>query len=848
MFVVLCLLLLLLPLHLLLLHLLLLLLLLLLLQTLSDGKPIIIEGMHLDPGLYIQDFQRRGIIMLPARPAASISPIRTARTAAATAGSPQTPQAAGFRRSLTATPRRFTAAEGAETAAAVAVAGGVPASYGSAVDGDGSVRVSLGGRSWSAGPELSARSGGSSVAAGAATDRLPALTEVDSRHGTSSSGEAQQQQQVAANLQQHEQQRKEQQQEQWQDEQQRQQQQQPGTTAANSNGWLRSTSTAQTEHQHVEQAALGSSSSTSIFPQQQQQQQQRLADESSSNPAAAGAVEPIEEAAPDGFELTAAGTLLQAAAAAAAAGSENQALAHEESKLQTPAHSRPASPSTPPAVVMLDELQVCAATAEAVALLQHRQQYQQQQQQGLGPLGSPYSSIGSEGGPTGGSPALSMEHSTTEVVSRQPSCCSPLLSQEPSAPDFSSSSVGAVGGSSTAAVLPGSMSPMTGSTSAVHRLSRSNAWQQLQPAEQLQQQQQQLQKQQQGVEPDLIAQGMLEQQLRQQEHTSSCAEQLWESANQQQQQQVEGSSEHISNGEVAAEQELIKEGVHGFHGSNEQNGALVASSVAESEGVAADLLQVLQQQGSQQLSSVSSPKQQQQQQQRRPGLPPLPPLAPQQPRSPLAARTRPEENQQQNGSYASSSAAVTKPDETATAAADAGAKVASVCSTLEVQQQQPVSLQSSKAGGEQVQRPLFVPILVYMDEADHVLMQEEALSHLGMFNSDSSIDNTTGPSQAAAAGADDVHVSSSEAAGAAAADGSGSSGECSSSSSNTAVPVSGGEALRRMRLLQEYLCAYEAQGLPVVKVTYGNFGEALDKLHEYILQCIKCAMTESGQL
>ncbi|WIA30378.1 hypothetical protein OEZ86_000464 [Tetradesmus obliquus] len=56
-----------------------------LIKTLTDGKPIIIEGAHLDPGLYIQDFQRRGIIMLPARPAAAISPIRTARTAAAAA-------------------------------------------------------------------------------------------------------------------------------------------------------------------------------------------------------------------------------------------------------------------------------------------------------------------------------------------------------------------------------------------------------------------------------------------------------------------------------------------------------------------------------------------------------------------------------------------------------------------------------------------------------------------------------------------------------------------------------------------------------------------------------------------
>lgn len=37
-------------------------------QTLSDGKPLIIEGMHLDPGLYIQDFGCSGIIMLPVRP------------------------------------------------------------------------------------------------------------------------------------------------------------------------------------------------------------------------------------------------------------------------------------------------------------------------------------------------------------------------------------------------------------------------------------------------------------------------------------------------------------------------------------------------------------------------------------------------------------------------------------------------------------------------------------------------------------------------------------------------------------------------------------------------------------
>lgn len=36
-------------------------------QTLSDGKPIIIEGLHLDPALFIPEFARAGVIMLPAR-------------------------------------------------------------------------------------------------------------------------------------------------------------------------------------------------------------------------------------------------------------------------------------------------------------------------------------------------------------------------------------------------------------------------------------------------------------------------------------------------------------------------------------------------------------------------------------------------------------------------------------------------------------------------------------------------------------------------------------------------------------------------------------------------------------
>jgi hypothetical protein len=39
-----------------------------LLQTLTDGKPLIIEGLHLDPGLFIADFARQGLVILPAQP------------------------------------------------------------------------------------------------------------------------------------------------------------------------------------------------------------------------------------------------------------------------------------------------------------------------------------------------------------------------------------------------------------------------------------------------------------------------------------------------------------------------------------------------------------------------------------------------------------------------------------------------------------------------------------------------------------------------------------------------------------------------------------------------------------
>jgi hypothetical protein len=380
----------------------------------------------------------------------------------------------------------------------------------------------------------------------------------------------------------------------------------------------------------------------------------------------------------------------------------------------------------------------------------------------------------------------------------------------------------------------------------------------MQPADpQVQQQQQQSE----NVAPDLIAQSLMEQQQLQ---DGLPAEQLWESANMQQQQQQQaqqGSSAPVCNGAAAADHRA-----HMLEPNSSSNSMSVNNGTTEAAGGASDLLQ---QQGSQQLPATASPKLQQQQQQQRFGLPPLPPLPPQQPRSPLAGRLKAAETQQQNGVSTSSQAATLEADRataglpgrnaghTAAAAAagpnaeEAGAMPAN---PQQHQQQQGGDSSRAKPDGDHVQRPLFVPILVYMDEADHVLMQEEALSHLGTFDSSNSSSNndasepSAASAQTVAAAADGDAVQLADRVGpgsAAAADGSGSAGE---GASTAAVAVSSGEALRRMRLLQEYLCAYEAQGLPVVKVTYGNFGEALDKLHEYILQCIKCAMTESGQL
>ena len=58
-------------------------------------------------------------------------------------------------------------------------------------------------------------------------------------------------------------------------------------------------------------------------------------------------------------------------------------------------------------------------------------------------------------------------------------------------------------------------------------------------------------------------------------------------------------------------------------------------------------------------------------------------------------------------------------------------------------------------------------------------------------------------------------------------------------------PVSQGESARRLRQLQEHLRRYGASGVPVVEVSLTDMGQALDRLHAYVLQCIALALGES---
>lgn len=93
-------------------------------------------------------------------------------------------------------------------------------------------------------------------------------------------------------------------------------------------------------------------------------------------------------------------------------------------------------------------------------------------------------------------------------------------------------------------------------------------------------------------------------------------------------------------------------------------------------------------------------------------------------------------------------------------------------------------------------KPLFVPIVLCMDRSDHRMIAEESMR------------SAQGPEP----GLPGPHVDNLE------------------------------DIMSRTLCIQDYLAGFEVQGLPLIRVQYGRFDEALDKMHEYILQCIKAAM------
>jgi hypothetical protein len=50
------------------------------------------------------------------------------------------------------------------------------------------------------------------------------------------------------------------------------------------------------------------------------------------------------------------------------------------------------------------------------------------------------------------------------------------------------------------------------------------------------------------------------------------------------------------------------------------------------------------------------------------------------------------------------------------------------------------------------------------------------------------------------------------------------------------------EALVRMRVLEEQLCAYASCGVPVLTLHLPDFQDIVDQLHDYLLECIQMAM------
>lgn len=144
-----------------------------------------------------------------------------------------------------------------------------------------------------------------------------------------------------------------------------------------------------------------------------------------------------------------------------------------------------------------------------------------------------------------------------------------------------------------------------------------------------------------------------------------------------------------------------------------------------------------------------------------------------------------------NGDVAGSSSGAAGP--AAAAAAPPAAAATGAWAAASAAQPQGASPRSPSQG------PVFVPLVLSMDDRDYELVVQEWLA-------------------AQAANAD-----------------SGGGGAGAAEPDASAV-------LRRLRALQAYLSSYSAVGVPVVEVGVGSFQETLDKLHNYLLQCLELSL------
>lgn len=148
--------------------------------------------------------------------------------------------------------------------------------------------------------------------------------------------------------------------------------------------------------------------------------------------------------------------------------------------------------------------------------------------------------------------------------------------------------------------------------------------------------------------------------------------------------------------------------------------------------------------------------------------------------------------------------ALESPDEPHTHAdkTDAHAQAAPQEAT-DLEQPQTVS-QPEQKQEKKSPTPVFVPIVVSMDDRDHKLLVEEWYSRQMAM-----------------------------------------SGQLSNTAiSDQEVTDSANAIYSRIRLLQEHLCTYSERNVPVVQINFANFSDTLDQLHDYLLQCIGSAMQQ----